>query len=248
MEQPKNYNAIFANMYDGLMSEEKYARWKNIIQKGVEKYAIPRNFALDVACGTGAISEMLFELDFENVDGLDLSQDMLNVAKEKFQKYGTRFNTINANMTCIPSTIKYDLVVSFYDSINYLLSLSDMDKFLKGVETSLKPGGYAIFDMNTKEHVAISQRTPSKKFPIEGGDILFKYGGEGEIWELLIEITRNGETIRETHLERGYSSKEITKLIQNKNLELIDIISDNKVYWDNKEHLSRQYYILKKTL
>ena len=39
---------------------------------------------LDVACGTGAITEVLHELTGELVKGVDLSGEMIKVAKRKF--------------------------------------------------------------------------------------------------------------------------------------------------------------------
>ena len=39
---------------------------------------------LDVACGTGAVTEIIHDLTGERVKGVDLSGEMINVARHKF--------------------------------------------------------------------------------------------------------------------------------------------------------------------
>jgi predicted TPR repeat methyltransferase len=38
---------------------------------------------LDLGCGTGLVGEQLHNLGYQNIHGLDLSQELLNVAHEK---------------------------------------------------------------------------------------------------------------------------------------------------------------------
>lgn len=246
MKQPKNYSQEFVEVYDELMNRTKYGQWKLLLQQIIEKYNIPKRCALDIACGTGEISKMLLELGFEKVCGLDKSKHMLDIAKKKLENYGSRFTVLKRNMTNIKQSNKYDLVVSFYDSINYLLEPYQVNRFLGELEKILTPGGFAVFDMNTKEHVRISQKSPARFFSIKDGTVIFRFGGEGDIWKLDVEIQRNNQSFRETHLQKGYSSEEMEPMIKGQNLSLLELISENKRYWDKKEYLSRQYYILQK--
>jgi len=246
MEQPKNYNQEFAEVYDELMSKTKYEQWKLLLQKIIKKYNISKGNVLDIACGTGEISKALLELGFEKVFGLDKSRYMLDIARKKLNN--NRFTILEKDMIDIGQFNQYDLIVSFYDSINYLLEPAQVARFLEGIEKALKPGGFAIFDMNTKEHVKISQKNPEKIFPIKDGIARFKSEGEGNIWKLNIEIKKENQNFREIHLERGYSSEEIESMIKKTNLLLLELISEDKVYWDKKKYLSRQYYILQKHL
>ena len=248
IKQPLNYKKNFSSVYDELMTKTKYEKWKILITEIVEKYKIKKTCALDVACGTGEISKILLDLGFSEVYGLDKSPDMLNIAVQKLLKYGTRFKTIKKDMTNFNYPNKYNLIVSFYDSINYLLDPNQVKKFLLNVESSLVLGGFAIFDMNTKEHIHISQKNPDRNFQIKGGNVLFKFGGEKDIWRLDIKGKIDNNLLNETHLERGYSSEEITHIIKGSKLNLIELFAETKLYWDDKEHLSRQYYIIRKNL
>ena len=45
--------------------------------------ADPNHKVLDVGCGTGIVAEELKKLGFKNIDGADVSQDMLDLAHQK---------------------------------------------------------------------------------------------------------------------------------------------------------------------
>lgn len=246
MRQFNIYKKEFASVYDKLMNKAKYNRWKKLIKRTLKKYSVQRGCALDVACGTGKISKILLDLGFKKVYGLDASRDMLDIAKRNLAKYGKRFETIEKDMVLIDQQEQFDFIVSFYDSINYLLDPSQVDKLLGRFEKALKPGGIVLFDVNTKEHCLISKTAPKKIFKIDGSTITFTYGSKGEFWKIDILLNKNGKIFKETHLERGYSSDEIKTLLKNKNFTLLELLSETKIYWDNKKHLGKQYYILRK--
>jgi predicted TPR repeat methyltransferase len=249
MQQQPNYKKDFAQIYDELMSGTKYDRWASMLNQLIAKNKINRGTALDVACGTGAISKMLLDMGFSRVFGLDKSTDMLIRAQEKLKSYGNRFQVINSDMAHFSQPQQYDLAVSFYDSINYVLDPKDVQKMIGNVRDCLRPGGYFIFDMNTKEHVWMSQKNPEREFKINGGVARFRFGGSGDIWSLDIDVNyEQGASFREVHLERGYSSEEIRGMLAAEGLTLVELIDENKIYWDKKEHLSRQYYVARKDL
>lgn len=249
MQQQPNYKKDFAKVYDELMSGTKYDRWASLLNDLIKKNSIKKGIALDIACGTGAIAKILLDMGFSKVYGLDQSADMLLQAQEKLKSYGDRFQVIHSDMANFSQPRQYDLAVSFYDSINYVLNPVDVQKMISNVRDCLNLGGYFIFDMNTKEHVWMSQKNPEREFKVNEGIVRFKFGGAEDIWSLNIEANyKDGSSFKETHLERGYSSEEIGKMLSTEHLNLIELISENKVYWDKKEHLSRQYYVARKDL
>ncbi len=73
----------FAEVYDEVMDQSVYADWLSFTKKNIDSYA-KRDIknCLELACGTGAIARMLAKDGF-NVVGLDLSEDMLAIAREK---------------------------------------------------------------------------------------------------------------------------------------------------------------------
>ena len=80
-------------------SRELYASWAATYDKEVQKngYVTPKrianalkgvvtdlsNFILDYGCGTGLSGSALQAVGFENIDGLDVSQEMVSLAEKK---------------------------------------------------------------------------------------------------------------------------------------------------------------------
>ena len=89
------------DVYDGGTndSRELYASWAATYDKEVQKngYVTPErvanalrdvvtdqsDFILDYGCGTGLSGSALQAVGFENIDGLDVSQEMVNLAEKK---------------------------------------------------------------------------------------------------------------------------------------------------------------------
>ena len=119
MEQPINYGPIFSELYDQLMSNSKYEHWNKLINNLVDKYKIKGN-ALDLACGTGTITKMLLDINF-NVTGIDKSEYMIKKAKMKLEPYQNKVNLIISDLRDFKINQQFDLSVSFYDSLNHFL-------------------------------------------------------------------------------------------------------------------------------
>mgnify|MGYP006100209655 FL=1 len=83
LELNKHYKK-WSNRYDQDMQEWGYAypvQLKKILK---ENLRIKKNIKiLDAGCGTGYVAEALVELKFKNIVGIDFSQAMLEIAKQK---------------------------------------------------------------------------------------------------------------------------------------------------------------------
>jgi len=103
--------------------------------------------AVDLGCGTGNDSIAL-SLNGLEVDGFDLSDDMIKTANENAAKYGVKINFYNNSIDNIPSKFhnRYDIAVSLGNSIanvekKYLL------KSFKKIYYILKPGAVFIIQI-----------------------------------------------------------------------------------------------------
>ena len=253
MDNEKHYDnseayRVMAKFYDTLMGGNKYPGWKDLIADVVEKYNIAKGTCLDVACGTGNISKLLIELGFK-VMGIDISNEMVLVAKQKFpdEKFvcadSRDFDLENQGN---PIT----LAVSFYDSLNYLLSDEDMLQTFKSVNRNIPKGTVFLFDMNPVDHVQTAQKFKPRVFEEEDFYSIFRFGGEGRFWTLDIDFfVKDGESyrlIKEKHTERGYDMEDITPLLEQAGFNLLEVREEYKVYEDNEKHLSRLYFIAQK--
>ncbi|MFA5742636.1 MAG: class I SAM-dependent methyltransferase [Candidatus Paceibacterota bacterium] len=248
----KEAYCIFADFYDRLMSEKKYKAWNDLIAGTVKKYSIPRGVCLDIACGTGRISGMMIKQGFQVV-GIDKAEKMIDIARKNFP--GANFLKSDIRDFTVSEPDKAVMAVSFYDSLNYLLTDNDMLKMFKTVEKNLAPGAVFLFDMNTREHVAVSQKNKPKVFELEKENLytVFKFSGKGRTWILDIDLfvkQNNGlyELYKERHIERGYDEKDISLLLKKTGFQLLEVKKEYKTYEDGKKHLSRLYFIVKKRL
>lgn len=134
---------------------ENTARIYDIIELGGEKdtkltnQLITRHLeqanassVLDMTCGTGAQSVALSRAGF-NVTGSDLSEAMLEVAREK--SIGESIDYIQANMIDV-SLGQFDAIISMYNAIGHLTP-KEFAKTMQNASSHLNDGGVYIFDI-----------------------------------------------------------------------------------------------------
>jgi SAM-dependent methyltransferase len=86
--------------------------------------------------------------------GLDSSIEMLQVAKSKVEAFSDeplqeKVQFIQEDMRSFEVPEKVDVVISFFDSLNYLLEEDALRNTFDSVFRALVEGGYFVFDMNT---------------------------------------------------------------------------------------------------
>ena len=76
---------LVAPLYDAVMRDVPYKHWVKYLRKILHLRNSKPKSVLDLACGTGSVSE-IFALDNLKVTGVDLSVEMIRIAKEKANK------------------------------------------------------------------------------------------------------------------------------------------------------------------
>ncbi|AIF70105.1 hypothetical protein PAP_08620 [Palaeococcus pacificus DY20341] len=203
----------------------RYSRFSEkmaeILPTILEKFDAKPQKILDIACGEGTFAVEMAKRGFQIV-GVDISREMLKFAKEKAKKENVNVKFICQDMRSLNFDEEFDLVTCWFDSLNYLLTLEDLEKAFAGVYRALKKGGLFIFDMNTKYGLAvgwtrypcyIEQDTPDL-FEIHCAS----YDFEKDIATLKITgFIKEGERwirIDEEHKERGYTIREIRECLR----------------------------------
>jgi SAM-dependent methyltransferase len=101
---------------------------------------------MDMACGTGTLAYRLAAQGYE-VWGIDLSADMIRVAKEKREK--AKVTLRRADMRNARLGRRFDLVTCFFDSLNHCMTAEELQGSFGTACRHLNPGGCFLFDMNT---------------------------------------------------------------------------------------------------
>ena len=142
----KNSYKRFAYFYDEVTSELEYDLWLEFI----EPYLKSNDKILDLACGTGTFATMLKLKGFDSY-GLDLSDEIIEIANEKRKINHLDIPFYVADMTSFELDNKFDVITCFFDSINFLDNKSKIKKMFDKVYKHLNDNGYFIFDIASKE-------------------------------------------------------------------------------------------------
>jgi ubiquinone/menaquinone biosynthesis C-methylase UbiE len=204
-----------ALFYDRMKSDVPYETWLKYVFRIWRKLGKSPRTILDLACGTGSAAVILAERGLDVV-GVDISEDMLKVAKKKSKN--VKF--ILGDMTKLKLKKKFDAVVCIYDSLNYLLKESEIEDAFKGVYKILNKGGIFVFDVNTIYKIT---ETWLKKgcTDFDYMHVCWQNNVDNEtkinivILDFFVKDKKNKfERFREVHKERGYSLEFLKKSLE----------------------------------
>jgi len=209
-----------------------------------------RNLVLDLGCGTGTLTELLYRKGFDMI-GVDNSEEMLGVALEKKENSGSEILYLCQDMRELDLYSTVGTVVCVCDSVNYLLEDGDVEDAFALVNNYLYPGGLFIFDFNTVykyEHVigdaVIAENRDECSFIWEN------YYHDGERlneYDLTIFVREDGELFRrftETHFQRGYTLAEMKSFVEKAGMEPV-LFLDADTRKDPTEKSERIYVVAK---
>jgi len=119
----------------------------------VERVLSRKGAILDLCCGTGRHSIILRQMGWKTI-GLDVSKNLLTIAKRKMKKEGVEFPIVRADMRRFPFREQvFDAVICMFTSFGYLPSESEDIKSFKEVRRTLQQGGKFLLDLANRDHV-----------------------------------------------------------------------------------------------
>ena len=192
-----------------------------------EALATERDLVVDLGCGTGTLTELLYKEGYDVV-GVDNSEAMLAKAMEKKEESGSEILYLMQDMRELSLYSTVGTVVSACDSINYVLEEEELLEVFSLVNNYLYPKGIFIFDFNTdykyREVIGDSVIAENR----EDCSFIWEnyYDPEGRIneYDLTMFLRREGELferVTETHLQRGYEPSEIRTLLEKAGLSIV---------------------------
>lgn len=149
---PRQYGDVAA-VYDALMANVPHGGWLSRIEKAVRQRGKTPRSALDVACGTGIVTELLARRGYAPVHGVDLSPAMVAIARTKAAAKGysaVTYEQQDAATLDLGEGYTFDLVVSLFDSLNYITDPKRLRAAFKRIHAHTSPeGGVFAFDLNS---------------------------------------------------------------------------------------------------
>lgn len=139
--------AVLASIYDQVMNHVDYDHWARHLLRLARLHGVSPRRILDLSCGTGRLCRELAARGYELL-ACDASLPMLKVAiQNAAQAPPIRFWC--ASMDRMATKNPVDLVISSYDSMNYLHTPAQWQATLQQAHRILHPGGLFIFDVST---------------------------------------------------------------------------------------------------
>ena len=235
----------FAYFYDKLINDVDYKLWVDYYYKIFQRYGISPKLGLDLGCGTGSLTTEFSHRGVE-MTGIDLSEDMLMVAREKSE--GMDILYLNQDMTEFELYGTVDFIVSSLDCINYITDKRDLLKVMKLANNYLNPGGLFIFDINTR--YKLENIIGNNTFILENENVFCSWQNEYDKKKKICDFYltfflkegSNYSRFDEEHSERAYEIEEIKALIENSGMKLLKVY-DHLSFENPKKNSERVFFV-----
>ena len=236
----------FAYFYDKLMYDLDYEKIYKFIREVLGKKSLEPELILEMACGTGGLTEKLAR-DYK-IHAFDLSDDMLSVCENKIRNKNLKL--FKQNMVGFSAPASYDAIFSVGDSLNYVTDVKDFEAAIKSSYDHLKDGGIFIFDLNTE--YKFKNIPPVTVDEVE--DVLYLWENIYDEEEKLntygvnffINIKDNDyKRFYEEHLERAYDLTFVKNLLEETGFKDIEVYDDYE-FKEVSDETSRYTFITRR--
>ena len=235
----KQYSHI-AEIYMHLMSTVDYKDWADYIYEICDEYKLHPPLVLELASGTGELAGHLSKL-FPKIIITDISIEMLK------QYLNNNSITVCCDMLNIPFNQKFDLIVSTFDSINYLTNENEIEKLFREVNKFLSPQGIFTFDVSLEANSIANEKHLNREGEFKGTKYKQKsqYDRNAKIHFNYFDLEfEDGTKLSEVHTQKIYDFNYYFEVINNCGLfvsECFDAFS----FADADENSERVQFIVK---
>ncbi|WP_331737506.1 class I SAM-dependent methyltransferase [Streptomyces sp. NBC_00019] len=139
------YDGLGAH-YDIVTRTQRYDKWVTLYTDIFESHGVPGERLLDVGCGTGRSALEMQRRGFQ-VTGVDLSEEMLAVAREKDGADTVTF--LQADVRSLPEIGSHHIATTMSEPLTHLADAHELAAAFEGVARTLVPGGLFVFDLPT---------------------------------------------------------------------------------------------------
>jgi SAM-dependent methyltransferase len=232
-----------SSIYDGLMDEVNYLNWANYVTDVIEMFTKSSGPILELASGTCRLASILSN-KFNNIVVSDISLWMLKKSNDK------NLEKICCDMTFLPLKSKFPIIISTFDSVNYLLSEKKLIKLFNEIKNILTDDGIFSFDAslynNSLDHI---------KDYVSSGDVdgVFykrnsKFNKRARIHKNIFEIIDNSRRpVKEIHKQKIYDFHTYFDLVYEAGLKVVECYEAFSFKAGNSESARVQFIVKKQS-
>lgn len=251
IKSPASQFDAIAFLYDELMSGVPYRQWEDYLEQILEREDCSPVTILDLCCGTGSVSRLLAEKGYQ-VSGIDISAGMIDLAKTRSQEKGLYIDYHVQDAAALRLGRKFDLVVSLFDSLNYILESASLQQAFYRVSEHITPGGLFVFDVNTELALSAGlfnqDNLGNSKSPLHY-NWKSSYDSVSRICRVHMDfIYRKSGTeqkVEVVHYQRAYEEREIIDMLRSAGLEVLHVY-DAYTFEKANRFSDRAFYIARK--
>jgi SAM-dependent methyltransferase len=223
------------------MNFVSYKWWARYIYTITRNKTIKNPAVLELAAGNCALAKHLSKL-YPDYIASDISLSMLKY-------YYRNIKRVCCDMTYLPLNKKFDLIISSFDSVNYLRSKKKLLLLFKEISKSLNGKGVFTFDAALENNSYKHQETASKKGKTSG----YKYSRKSiflpasRIHKNIFTITYpDGNIITEVHRQKIYSYETFFEMANKSGLYVVNCYKAFSMQ-KGKATTDRVQFIMKRT-
>ena len=212
------YQNWFGKDYLKVYSHRDQEDAKQLVQLIHSKIQLTKNAKiLDIGCGQGRHLSIFAEQNF-NITGIDLSEVLLKIAKEKNIHYPNAF-FIQADMRHLPLNFQFDLILNLFTSFGYFEEDADNNSVLRQIYFLLGPQGKFVFDYFNSNYIK-ENLVPEHKQKV--GDLLVEQKRfiENSRVKKKIVLKKDGKISTYYESVKLYSPDEIYQMLRSVGLKI----------------------------
>ncbi|MGN0983359.1 MAG: class I SAM-dependent DNA methyltransferase [Gemmiger sp.] len=209
----------FAYFYDEFNGAADYEALFRYVTQQLQLHGVTDGILADLGCGTGDLTLMLAQAGYD-VIGIDRSQEMLSVLREKAEELGVLHRLLLLNQDLLELDLYGTIraAVSTFDTFNHIGPLERFSAAIHKAGFFMEKGGVFLFDLNTPyKH---SEVLAGQTFDFEAEDAAChwsnRYDAAAGRVDILIDIDYydTGEHFHEEFSEYSYSMQTVQRLLQ----------------------------------
>lgn len=206
--------ARLAQVYDSFMYDVSYHDWAEYILPMITGSSV-----LEYACGTGGLTLELAARGLEPL-GVDISEDMLDVAAGKLRKNALDVKLVCADMAEFRLNKPSDCAVCACDGVNYITEGDVLERFFSRAYENIATGGAFLFDISSEYKLAEVLADEFFYDDSDEGTLFWQNDFDAQSRLITMDISlfvpQDGVYRRydERHVQRAWSEGEITAALE----------------------------------
>lgn len=205
----------FAKYYDKFYQKKDYKSEVEFLKKIINK----NDKIIDIGCGTG-IHASLLEKEGYNIDGLDLSKEMLDIAQKRLKG-----NLYNQNILNINIKKKYNIIISMFAVINHLKDINELEQTLVNFKKILLSKGKIIIDLHNPQ----SSGSKTDSYDDMKRTMIWEYDKKSKKEKSKIMFEINNQIYNSSHTFRIFTIEEISKTCEKAGLKLLNVYENYNI-------------------